>query len=423
MKKMNTLLMVLLLFVGFSPMEFVSAQEEIVFRDATVENIYPDGVLIRIEVCGRPQGSHVYFNYKYPGNWDAYWWYIDEWTLDEGQTQDDCDKRKVFLETKDLYLPPFSPIKFYWSVSYEDKILGKSVEYTHYYKNDEYEWNSLERNEIVIWWHDRPNSFGEEILQVAEKAIGDQESFYSIKLNTPVTIVIFNSSDEFFSWQAEEGYAGGIAFPEVSLTTQLVSEVFGYEDWVADVVPHELSHLFFYQISSKQLRSSTKWLDEGLATYSEYGNHWFEWQILREGYDAGKLVSFKYLEYTFGDDPDQVDLFYAQSYYAVLYLEEVYGREKVSELIDEYSKGSGLESCFRKVLGVGLDEFNIEYVEWLGERLNTPPPDTSLVREKRTSMSTYFIVAACCFGGGLFVLAFGGVILVGILLSNASKDK
>ncbi|HAV76493.1 MAG TPA: hypothetical protein DCX53_03970 [Anaerolineae bacterium] len=396
----------------------VSAQEEIIFRNATVENIYPDGIVFRVEICGRPQNSRVYFDYKYYWNWE-YWWYTDEWTLDEGQTDDGCDKRKVLLETKDLYMPPFSPVKFYWSVFSQNKVIAKDIVYIHYYKDDGFDWSSQHNNGLTVWWHDRPDAFGADILQIAEKAVEDQSNYYSIELVTPVTIVVFISSDEFFGWQAEEGYAGGMAFPEISLTTQLVDESYDYMGWVSDVVPHELSHLFFHQVMSRQ-SNKTRWLDEGLATYNEYNNHLYEWSVIKDGYDKGRLISFAHLQSTFGDDPYRVDLAYAQSYYAILYLEEMYGHEKVLSLLEEHGRGSGLESSFIKAFGLTLDEFEDDYRAWLATRLNTPPPDTSLPGPP--SPAIYFLFAVLLCLGVFFAFTIGGTIVIVVVANKTWKN-
>ena len=406
-----------LLLMGFlgGQTSFLSPKQQnaIQFRNAKVESGYPDGLTFRVEICGRSTSSSVSFYYTTAADATQYWgWTEEKWSLDEGQTSDNCDRRKFYLETKDLEIPPFSPIRYYWSVKDGGKS-SQSPHYIYYYRDAAFNWKSTGDSHFTIWWHDRPDSFGEEVLSLASRANEDQAKFYSLSLEAPIIIVIANSSDEFFAWQSEESYAGGMAFPDINLTIQMVDMGINYHDWLNDVIPHEISHIYFYHLV-KRYSGAPYWLNEGLATYQEYNDHLYEWEDVKAVYANKHLLSLQDLEYDFGENDEDVDLAYAESYYAVLYMDEFYSREALSKLLTEFHNGSGEEAAFKSVFGRNPKEFESDFTAWLGKRIETPPPSSELQSFLSVAESNqlYFFLMAICslplcfvvFGAGISVI-------------------
>ncbi len=360
----------------------VSTQSQIEFRNTSVENQFPEGIVFRVEVCGRANPLQVVFNYQVSGFWA---WGEDTRTVYEGETADDCDRWKSFLDTQALAVPPFSPIKYFWSVTDGTTVVSRTSNDVYYYRDTIYDWNTIHEDKVAVWWHDRPDAFGQEVMYVASLAYDDQAKFYSLSLESPVTVVIANTEQEFSAWREEETYAGGFSFPEVSLTIQLVEGDFDYYDWMSDVIPHEISHIYFSHLV-KRYSGATTWLEEGMCTYHEYSDHLDEWKTVRAAQEAGELLSLKDLEYEFGEDEEKIDLAYAESYYAILYMDEVYGRDAIATLLYEYSKGTGATFAFEKSFGKTPEQFESDFITWLPTRLETYPPNTDIPKPPQSTI-------------------------------------
>jgi hypothetical protein len=390
-------------------------QDSITFQNVKVDSSYPEGITFRIEICGRPANSSVVFHYSLTPDDNSSWSWIEEsWTVDEGQTTDNCDKRKFFLRTREDEIPPFAPVRYYWTVTEGSKVSGKSSTYLYSYQDGTYDRQSSEDQGVVIWWHDRPDTFAEEISTIATTAYQDQSAYYAISLDSPITIVIANSPEEFFAWQTEQESIGGIAFYEMYLTIQLVQVGDDY-DWINDVIPHEISHIFFNHLV-KRYSGASHWLDEGLATYQEYSDHYYEWFVMKDGLEADNTLSLKDLEYDFGDNDEEVDLAYAESYYAVLYMHEYFGKEAVSTLLTEFRKGTSADPAFEKAFGKDTQKFEEDFIVWLKTRLKSPPPNTELqiqVPSPEAANNSYLTVVGiiCMLPLCFFVL---GAWLIGI---------
>lgn len=373
---MKYLLINVLLVVGLFGQTLLSAQADSVeFRNATVESNYPDRLTFRIEVCGVPKSAKVEIHYT--TSYDSEWWSGEDYTFMDGRTPDGCEKRRYFVSTKDDVIPPFSRIEYCWRVSDEGREISKSTSYYYFYRDGGHRWNTMADRYIMVRWHDRPQSFAQDVMSVASIAYQEQAKFYDGSLNVPLTIVITNTEEEFSAWKNGADYAAGMAFPESYLTIQVVEDQVDYQEWLHEVVPHEISHIYFGRLVEKQ-RYLPKWLDEGLATYLEYSDHWDEWQDIQDAHDDGAILPLTDLEYDFGESDAEIYYSYAESYYAILYMDEVYGKESISILLQEYRRGGTSENAFDTAFGVSPKQFSNEYMAWLDTRIDTAPPNTEL---------------------------------------------
>lgn len=350
-------------------------QDSIEFRNAAVESHYPDRLTFRIEVCGVPRRAKVEIHYT--TSYDSEWWSGEDYTFMDGRTPDGCEKRRYYVSTKDDVIPPFSRIEYYWRVSDAGREISKSPSYYYFYRDTGHNWKTIADRNIMVRWHDRPDSFAQDVLSIASIAYHEQAEFYDGTLNVPLTIVITNTDEEFAAWKNEADYAAGMAFPESYLTIQSVEDQVDYRDWLSEVIPHEISHIYFGRLIEKQ-HFLPRWLDEGIATYLEYSDHWDEWRDIQGAYAADAIQPLTDLERDFGENDIEIYSSYAESYYAILYMDEVYGKESISTLLQEYSKGSTPENAFDQAFGVSPKQFSSDYMTWLETRIDTAPPSTEL---------------------------------------------
>jgi hypothetical protein len=129
-------------------------------------------------------------------------------------------------------------------------------------------------------------------------------------------------------------------------------------------VAHELTHLAVdYQTNGNHQR----WLTEGIAQYTELSLGGVLWTGSEDL--AGKRYTLEELEKDF-DALDDQSLAYLQSYYAVDYLMNTYGKETVSAILKDLGKGMPAEKAFAKNLGRSYEEFSRDVMEYW-ETLNS----------------------------------------------------
>ena len=122
---------------------------------------------------------------------------------------------------------------------------------------------------------------------------------------------------------------------------------------------HEYTHLVFDHITNGNY---PRWFTEGLAQYVEYKANHYEWQTATNNLD-GKLYTRAELEGDFDNLPNQA-LAYRQSLAAVRYIAQVYGEDKLREMIKDLQDGQSLDKAVQRTLGLDGASFEQEWQQW-----------------------------------------------------------
>ncbi len=264
---------------------------------------------------------------------------------------------------------PSTPFFYTWEITDTDGNIIRSPEELVYYDDTRYDWQILENESLQVWWHDRSDSFGEQVFAIANQAVALQQTVFQTELAFPIKIIIYNNFDEFAEWQGGlVDFIGGQAFPNIGVTTQIVSAFGSQDEWLNDVIPHEISHLYLAQASFDPRAPVPTWLDEGVAQFNEFGDHSSALTLVEHAAANGELLSLSTLRYGFGfqNSEDRTRLAYAEGLSAVTYLVETYGTEGLATLLAAYNDGIGTEGAFKAALGVTPGEFEAGWSVWLG---------------------------------------------------------
>ena len=148
--------------------------------------------------------------------------------------------------------------------------------------------------------------------------------------------------------------------------------------WIQAVIPHEIAHLFFYQITHNPLASGPPtWLNEGFAQYHEFVSHTDELAWVRRVAQSGELIPLRLASGSFSGDNERIALLYAESLSAVTFLFERWGDAGMGQLLAAYEAGSDSDEALLETTGLNCEEFQRAWWQWLGGESGmypTPPP-------------------------------------------------
>jgi tetratricopeptide (TPR) repeat protein len=131
-----------------------------------------------------------------------------------------------------------------------------------------------------------------------------------------------------------------------------------------EVIKHEMTHAFTNLMTYNNLPG---WAQEGIAVYEAS-----QWDLKKKeslvvAIHNEELYGLEELEkpFTRFKDPRRINLAYAQSYTAIKFILERYGREKLLATFDQFARGKNFAETARDVLGMTLVEFEQEWVDWI----------------------------------------------------------
>ncbi len=397
------ILLVLIIAAGFISPVNVSAQDAVTFSDQSVENHFPDRLIFRVNVSSNV-GEIVSAEFVS---------YSESYYSKGSISRSDVDaptgadfRLEYVMDTEDSTAVPMLPISYYWEVVDSQGVHYQSETMTVRYEDTRYNWKVKQNDQVEVWWHGRSDSFGSTVFDIANKALQRQRNLFQTSLEFPITVLIYNSSAEFAEWHGiSHDWVGGESYSRYGITTQIIENA-NNTRWLEDVIPHEISHLYFQQVTHNPTVTIPVWLNEGVAQFNEFTDNSWGLENVRSAAKAGKLISLTSLENGFGAfNEDRVRLAYDEALSAVTYLVETYGEKGLGDLLKSYNAGNPTEEAFPSALGVSLEEFEMGWAAWAGYEgeyavptpftMPTPlPPPTMFVPQSRgEGVSTQTAVA------------------------------
>ena len=295
-------------------------------------------------------------------------------------------------------VPPSAPIRYAWQVRDSAGNFYQSPEVEFIIEDPRFQWHILQDDDLALWWYVGDDDFGQEVFDTADRALARMRQSAATDLTERLHVVLYANDEDFASWHDNvQDWAGGEAYPGLGMTVQIVPDRSG--DWIQDVIPHEVAHLFFHQATYSPLASyPPSWLNEGYATFHEFVPHGLELRRVRDAAAAGDLIPLRLATGSFGGDLARVDLLYSESLSAVTFLYEEWGEQSMAQLLEAFRQGSDQDEALLQVTGLDFEGFQHAWWEWLGgapgayptppwQALQAPSPPTAQGEVELQSMT------------------------------------
>jgi len=263
-------------------------------------------------------------------------------------------------------VPVGAPLQYQWYIAdaVGSELRTPATDFT--YDDDRFEWEVASANNIRLFWYGSTEEEAERLLGYAVEALARLQEEIGATLEQAVRVYVYRSKQDMSPAlpRSSEAYDDriltlGVVVDEATLL------LLGPHPDVEGTIAHELSHIVVGLATDNPYAELPRWLDEGLAMYSEgelpAGNR----RALEAAIRADNLISVRSLSGYTGD-PSQVNLFYGEVYSLVEFLLETYGEGKMADFLSAIRQGLYQEDALEEVYGFGLDELDSRWREALG---------------------------------------------------------
>jgi hypothetical protein len=294
---------------------------------------------------------------------------------------------------------PFSRVTYWWRIEDGSGAQLTTERASLVYEDNRFEWQAVERGPVTAHWYDGDLAFGQAAADSGALALPQISANLGATPLARVDVYIYSKVDDLQAGLELHGrtWVAGHADPDLGVVLIAVppdsEAVLGFER----DLPHELTHVLIYQITTPNYHAVPFWLNEGLAVLHETQPNPVYRVTLDRAYQADELLPLTSLCGGFPLDSAEATLAYAQSRSVVSYVRDRWGQAKIVEMLDAYGDGATCEGGTQRALGVSLAALESD---WRRDALQADPLRT----------------LAFAVGPWLLLLLLPSLVLFGLLL-------
>ncbi|HKI77783.1 MAG TPA: DPP IV N-terminal domain-containing protein [Ignavibacteriaceae bacterium] len=224
----------------------------------------------------------------------------------------------------------------------------------------DFTWYYIQTDHFDIYFSQRGANLAEFTSKAAEEALTSLEKSFEYKINNRIIIIIYNSTNDFQETNTTDQYLSeGIeGFTEPFKNRVVIQFMGSFKDF-RHLIHHELSHavindMFFggslqNVIKNRITTNLPGWFNEGMAEYQSV-----EWDVNEDMFLRDAAIS-EYLP-----DIDQLNGYfnYRGGQSVFYYIAQVYGKEKIGELINKIKGTGSVEAGLKASIGLDIEELS-----------------------------------------------------------------
>jgi len=234
----------------------------------------------------------------------------------------------------------------------------------------DHDWKYIQTKHFDIFFAEEGNDAAEYAAQSAEEALEDIQVKMDYQINNRISLIIYNSHDEFQETNTSDGYLsqgiGGFTEP---FKNRVVFPFEGSYSKFKHVIHHELVHavmrdlLYGGTIQNIIAKGITLqlpiWYHEGMAEFLSSGWETNSDMFIRDAAINEYLPDIKRLGGYFA---------YRGGQALFRYIADTYGIEKISELLYNVKAKGNVEKGFKSTIGIDLEELNTKWKKSIKKR-------------------------------------------------------
>jgi uncharacterized protein YndB with AHSA1/START domain len=334
------------------------------FGDSTADSTYADAITFEIEYDG-PAPERMELLVETPGGGGAFVFPVDP---------GDGVARFVWDTSVD-YVTPNTLITYRWRAT--DGETATETEPAQLRYDDDrpaLDWQAEQLGEATVHWYGDAATQARRFGELTADGVARAEELLGTELAGPVDIFVYDSREDFFAalGPGAREWTGAAAFSELRTIFMWLGG--GTADYLEVAMLHEVTHIVFHDATDNPYHEPARWLNEGIATWSETSSAGNERSIVEVEASGAGLFAFEAITEQFPIGERGGRLSYAQGTTMVDLIVERFGEEALAAIAAAYRDGASDAEALEAGTGMTAEDLYAAYYEAYGVDAPQPIP-------------------------------------------------
>ena len=255
------------------------------------------------------------------------------------------------------HLTPNTLLTYRWRAIVDDEEILTAPQ-TLRYEDDRpgLEWQQAQLGEATVQWYGGAEAQAMRFGELTAQGVARGEELLGTELAGPVDVFVYDSQEDFFGalGPGAREWTGAAAYAEQRTIFMWLQG--GSTDYLEIAMLHEVTHIVFFDATDNPFHEPARWLNEGIATWSELSNADAERSLVEQEASGGELVAFEAITEQFPAEVRAARLSYAQGAAMIDMIATEYGEEAIAEIAAAYREGASDAEALEAGTGVAAEE-------------------------------------------------------------------
>ncbi len=269
----------------------------------------------------------------------------------------DGESASYVWDTSVEYVTPHTPVSYRWRATEGNEVV-LSREQTIRYEDDRagLDWQSAQLGEATVHWYGSAEAQAMRFGELTAIGVERGEQLLGTELAGPVDVFVYATRDDFLGalGPGAREWVGAVAYSD--LRTIFMWLEGGSAAYLEVAMVHEVTHIVFHDATDNPYHEPARWLNEGVATWSEISDAGEQRSIVEFEAAGGGLFSFDAITAQFPIGQRGAELSYAQGTTMIDLIVDRYGPEAIARIAAAYREGASDAEALEAGTGVPADQ-------------------------------------------------------------------
>jgi hypothetical protein len=255
------------------------------------------------------------------------------------------------------HVTPNTVLRYRWrALTGDEEIESAAAQIRYEDDRPGLDWQRAQLGEATVHWYGDAEGQALRFGELTAQGVARAEELLDTELAGPVDVFVYATADDFFGalGPGAREWTGAAAFPQERTIFMWLEG--GSTDYLEIAMLHEVTHIVFHDATANPFHEPARWLNEGIATWSELSRADAERGLVELEAGGGGLVAFEAITEQFPIEERAARLSYAQGAVMIDMIVAEHGEDAIAAVAAAYREGATDAEALEAGTGVPAEE-------------------------------------------------------------------